>query len=186
MGASRSAALTWYVGGGRGFEDRASATSATGVIERKAIAVLPFDNLSGDPEDEYFTAGIHEEIITRHAGIAVLKVISRGSVMQFKDRPASLNAVAERLGVDFVVEGSVRRAGDRVRITAQLVDARTDDHLWAEIYDRGLSDIFAVQSLETLYSQHEFPIMNAKASPRYAVSRSDPRFWDLMRKVGLE
>jgi TolB-like protein/Tfp pilus assembly protein PilF len=129
--------LTWYIGWGR---------APTDAVERKAIAVLPFGNLSGDPEDEYFTAGIHDEIITKLAGIGALKVISRSSVMEFRDRPVNLRTVAEQLGVSFVLEGGVRRSGDRVRITAQLIDARTDEHLWAETYDRSLRDIFDVQS----------------------------------------
>jgi TolB-like protein/DNA-binding SARP family transcriptional activator len=140
------AGLTWYVGRGRVASETVPATAGSEVIERKAIAVLPFENLSGDPEDEYFTAGIHDEIITRLAGIGALKVISRGSVMEFKDPPANPRTVAERLGVDFVLEGGVRRSGDRVRITAQLIHARTDEHLWAETYDRTLRDIFDVQS----------------------------------------
>ncbi len=140
------AGLTWYVGWGGVASETGPANIGTGAVERRAIAVLPFDNLSGDPEDEYFTSGIHDEIITKLAGIAALKVTSRGSVMEFRDRPANLRVVAERLGVDFVLEGGVRRSGDRVRITAQLIDARTDEHLWAEIYDRRLRDIFDVQS----------------------------------------
>jgi TolB-like protein/DNA-binding SARP family transcriptional activator/lipoprotein NlpI len=140
------AGLTWYIGWGRVASRTGRVAADTDAVERKAIAVLPFDNLSGDPEDEYFTAGTHDEIITKLAGIGALKVISKSSVMEFRDRPANLRTVAERLGVSFVLEGGVRRSGDRVRITAQLIDARTDQHLWAETYDRSLRDIFDVQS----------------------------------------
>jgi TolB-like protein/Flp pilus assembly protein TadD len=112
----------------------------------RSVAVLPFANLSADPDNEYFSDGVTEDIITHLTKISGLKVISRASVMQYKSTEKNLRQIGQELGVTTVIEGSVRRAGDRVRITAQLVDPRTDQHLWAENYDRELTDIFAIQS----------------------------------------
>jgi TolB-like protein/Flp pilus assembly protein TadD len=122
---------------------RANVSSAP----EKSIAVLPFENLSRDPDNAFFTDGIHDEILTDLAKIADLKVISRTSVMQYKSgvKP-NLRQIANQLGVAHVVEGGVQRAGNRVRVNAQLIDARTDAHLWAQTYDRELTDIFAVES----------------------------------------
>ena len=111
-----------------------------------SIAVLPLDNLSGDPEEEYFVDGMTEELIAQLAQISALKVISRTSVMQYKKARKPLPEIARELDVDAVVEGSVRRAGNRVRITAQLVHAPTDRHLWAKSYERDLSDVLTLQS----------------------------------------
>ncbi|MGH7570351.1 MAG: adenylate/guanylate cyclase domain-containing protein [Gemmatimonadota bacterium] len=111
-----------------------------------SIAVLPFANLSADPENEYFSDGVTEEILTALARVGDLKVISRTSVMSYKGTSKSLRLIGDELGVATILEGSVRRAGARVRITAQLIDARTDQHLWAERYDRDLEDIFAIQA----------------------------------------
>ena len=111
-----------------------------------SVAVLPFLNLSADPDNEFFADGITEDVIAHLAKIRSLKVISRTSVMAFKNREKSLREIGALLGADTLVEGSVRRAGNRVRIVAQLVDRETDDHVWAEIYDRQLDDIFAIQT----------------------------------------
>jgi TolB-like protein len=111
-----------------------------------SVAVLPFRNLSADPENEFFADGITEDVIAQLSKIRSLKVISRTSVMQFKDREQSLREIGATLEVATLLEGSVRRAGDRVRIVAQLVDAEADRHLWAETYDRRLTDIFAIQT----------------------------------------
>ena len=112
----------------------------------RSVAVLPFVNMSADPENEYFADGITEDVITQLSRIRALKVISRTSVMPFKKREQSLKEIATKLGVAALLEGSVRRAGDRVRIAAQLIDGETDEHLWAETYDRDLTDIFAIQA----------------------------------------
>jgi adenylate cyclase len=112
---------------------------------KPSIAVLPFTNMSGDPEQEYFSDGISEDVITDLSKIAGLMVISRNSSFTYKGRPVDTRAVGRDLGVRSVLEGSVRRAGDRVRITAQLIDAASGGHLWAERYDRDLTDLFAVQ-----------------------------------------
>lgn len=115
-------------------------------VGRTAIAVLPFANLSAETEQEYFADGITEEVLTRLAGLGGLRVISRTSVMRYKGSDLSLPEIAGELGVTHVLEGSVRKAGDRIRITGQLIHAESDEHLWAESFDRDLSDIFAVQS----------------------------------------
>jgi serine/threonine protein kinase/Tfp pilus assembly protein PilF len=112
----------------------------------RSVAVLPFVNLSADAGNEYFADGVTEDVIAQLSKIRALKVVSRTSVMSFKNREQSLREVGARLAVATVLEGSVRRAGDRVRVVAQLIDAETDEHLWAETYDRDLSDIFAIQS----------------------------------------
>jgi serine/threonine protein kinase/Flp pilus assembly protein TadD len=111
-----------------------------------AVAVLPFRNLSADPENEYFADGITEDVIAHLSKIRALKVISRNSVMQFKQRTQSLREIGATLGATALLDGSVRRAGDRVRIVAQLIDGESDRHLWAETYDRKLDDIFAIQT----------------------------------------
>ncbi len=111
-----------------------------------AIAVLPFVNLSPDPENEFFADGITEDVIAHLAKIRSMKVISRSSVMTFKKRDRSLREIGEKLGAATLLDGSVRRAGNRVRIVAQLIDRATDEHIWAETYDRDLTDIFAIQS----------------------------------------
>jgi TolB-like protein len=111
----------------------------------KSIAVLPFANMSSDPEQEYFSNGLTEDIITQLAKISSLKVISRTSVMQYKQFPKAIRDVGKEMGVSFVLEGSVQRSGNQVRITAQLIRAANDEHLWAESYDRPIKDIFSIQ-----------------------------------------
>jgi serine/threonine protein kinase/tetratricopeptide (TPR) repeat protein len=111
-----------------------------------SVAVLPFVNLSADPENEFFADGITEDVIAHLTKIRSLKVISRTSVMAFKKRDCGLREIGEKLGASTLLEGSVRRAGNRVRIIAQLVDGATDEHIWAETYDRDLTDIFAIQT----------------------------------------
>ena len=113
---------------------------------RASVAVLPFVNLSADPENEYFADGITEDVIAHLSKVRSLKVISRTSVMAFKKREQTLREIGERLGVATLLEGSVRRAGNRVRIVAQLIDRDSDEHIWADTYDRDLTDIFAIQT----------------------------------------
>ena len=115
-------------------------------ISGKSIAVLPFENLSHDPENTYFSDGIQEEILTRLAKIAELKVISRTSTQRFKSSPGDLRQIAQQLGVTNILEGSVQKEGDRVRVNVQLINGATDAHLWADTFDRKLTDIFAVES----------------------------------------
>jgi TolB-like protein/class 3 adenylate cyclase/Flp pilus assembly protein TadD len=132
-------------------------------IPKKSIAVMPFENLTADPENAFFADGVQDEILTDLAKIAELRVISRTSVMQYKTATKrNLREIAKSLGVAHVLEGSVQRTGQRVRVSAQLIDARTDTHLWAEHYDRDLADVFAIQSeiAKTIADQLE-----AKISP---------------------
>jgi serine/threonine protein kinase/Tfp pilus assembly protein PilF len=116
------------------------------VATQKSIAVLPFENLSRDPDNAYFADGIQEEILTRLSGIADLKVTSRASTQRYQNKPRNLGEIAKQLGVANILEGSVQKAADQVRVNVQLVNAQTDSHLWAETYDRKLTDIFGVES----------------------------------------
>src|SRR2546430_1150292 len=128
---------------------KSSAAAAGGTTERKrdriSICVLPFANMSGDPEQEYFSDGISEDIITDLSKVSALHVVSRNTAFTFKGKAVDVGQVAGQLKVSHVLEGSVRKAAGRVRITAQLIDAANDNHLWAERYDRDLNDIFAIQ-----------------------------------------
>jgi len=123
----------------------AAAPASRAGDNRKSIAVLPFVNMSGDPENEYFSDGISEEILNLLVKLPKLRVASRTSSFAFKGKDFDIPIVAERLGVATVLEGSVRRAGDRVRITAQLIDTASDSHLWSETYDREMKDVFDIQ-----------------------------------------
>jgi adenylate cyclase len=118
--------------------------------DKPSIAVLPFDNLTGDPDQEYFSDGITEEIITALSRTPELFVIARNSTFSYKGKPVKVQQVAEELGVQYVLEGSVRKTEDQVRITAQLIDALSGHHIWAERYDRMLADIFAIQDEITM------------------------------------
>ena len=130
---------------------KGSSTSSVGpkaglpLSDKPSVAVLPFNNMSGDPEQEYFSDGITEDIITELSRFRSLFVIARNSSFAFKGQATNITEVGKKLGVKFVVEGSVRKAGNRIRITAQLIEASTGNHLWAERYDRNLDDIFTVQ-----------------------------------------
>jgi len=133
-------AFAWFVF--RGMPGRVRG----GLAAAKSIAVLPFDNLSDDKQNSYFADGIQDDILTALSKISDLKVISRSSVMRYRDNKRSLREIARDLDVANIVEGSVRRVGGDIRVNAQLIDARTDAHLWAEHYDRKMSDVFAIQS----------------------------------------
>ncbi|MEP6975393.1 MAG: tetratricopeptide repeat protein, partial [Spartobacteria bacterium] len=126
--------------------EKPSPDAAAFAVPEKSIAVLPFDNLSRDPENAYFSEGIQDEILTRLAKIAELKVISRTSTQRFKSSPEDLRQIAQQLGVAHILEGSVQKSGDHVRVNVQLIKAATDAHLWADTYDRKLTDVFAVES----------------------------------------
>jgi TolB-like protein/Tfp pilus assembly protein PilF len=123
-----------------------TVTASAPAMTNKSIAVLPFDNLSRDPDNAYFCEGVQDEILTRLAKIADLKVISRTSTQRFKSAPNDLQEIAKQLGVAHILEGSVQKAADQVRVNVQLVNTLTDAHLWADTYDRKLTDIFAVES----------------------------------------
>ena len=157
----------WYVG----LLKRHSKSTATistppqaqaAAIPEKSIAVLPFDNLSEEKANAYFADGIQDEILTKLAGISDLKVISRSSTAKYKSKPEDLKTVARELGVATVLEGSVQKAGDKVRVNVQLLDARIDTHLWAKSYDRDLKDVFAVESE---VAQEIADTLQAKLSP---------------------
>src|SRR5215510_5156847 len=123
-----------------------TASSSAAEIPAKSIAVLPFENLSRDPDNAYFVEGIQDEILTRLSKIADLKVISRTSTQKYKSAPDNLRDVARQLGVANILEGSVQKSNGQVRVNVQLINAPTDAHLWADTFDRHLADIFAVQS----------------------------------------
>src|SRR5882724_783446 len=127
-------------------EARPGFQSEAATVSNKSIAVLPFDNLSGDPQNAYFSEGVQDEILTRLAKIAELKVISRTSTQRFKSAPNDLRQIAQQLGVANILEGSVQKANDQVRVNVQLINALTDAHLWADTYDRKLTDIFGVET----------------------------------------
>ena len=127
-------------------EARPGFQSEAATVLNKSIAVLPFDNLSRDPDNAYFCEGVQDEILTRLAKVADLKVISRTSTQKYKSAPDNLREIAKQLGVMHVVEGSVQKAADQVRVNVQLINATTDAHLWADTYDRKLTDIFTVES----------------------------------------
>ena len=155
-----------------------STGSLSATIDPKSIAVLPFDNLSADPENAYFTTGIQEELLSNLAKIADLKVISRTSVNLYKSGTArNAREIGRDLGVAHLVEGSVQRSSDHLRIHAQLIDTRNDSHLWAQTYDRDLTDLFAVQSeiAQAIAAQ-----LNAKLSARERAEISQPATGDLV------
>ena len=133
--------------GQAGSVSTAQSTSISGVhADGKSIAVLPFENLSDDKANAYFADGMQDEILTRLAGIADLKVISRTSTKRYESRPDNLKIVGAQLGAAHILEGSVQKSGDSVRVNVQLIDARTDTHLWAQTFDRKLENVFAVES----------------------------------------
>jgi TolB-like protein/Tfp pilus assembly protein PilF len=145
-------------------QNSTAATETAPTIREKSIAVLPFSNLSAERENAFFADGIQEEILTNLAKVADLKVISRSSVMMYKaDTPRNVPEIGRQLGVAHLLEGSVQRTNDRIRVTAQLIDTRTNVHQWAEHYDRGLADVFAIQ---TEIAQAITRELAAKISPR--------------------
>ena len=158
----------------------ARADSASGVAPDPApesIAVLPFVNMSSDPEQEYFSDGISEELLNLLAQIPELQVTSRSSAFSFKDKDLEIPEIARRLNVAHVLEGSVRKSGDQVRITAQLIDARTDKHLWSDTWDRTLDDIFAVQDEIAADVAEQLQVELLGAAP--AVRAVDPEAYAL-------
>jgi TolB-like protein/Tfp pilus assembly protein PilF len=162
--------------GGTFFFSRRPTTSALRVLD-KSIAVLPFENLSEEKQNEFFTDGVQDQILTDLSQIADLKVISRTSVMQYKSgAPRNLREIGQQLGVAHLLEGSVQRAANKVRVIAQLIDARNDAHLWAQTYDRDLADVFAIQSeiAKAIADQ-----LQAKLSPNEKKAIEQPPTTDL-------
>jgi TolB-like protein/class 3 adenylate cyclase/Flp pilus assembly protein TadD len=156
---------------------RNRARSTLAAAPEKSIAVLPFENLSEEKQNEYFADGVQDEILTDLAKITDLKVISRGSVMQYKSGVArNLREIGQQLGVAHLLEGSVQRAANKIRVNAQLIDARTDAHLWAQTYDRDLADMFAIQSeIATAIADQ----LQAKLSPNEKAAIEKPPTTDL-------
>src|SRR5438445_2503160 len=155
----------------------ASAAPVASSIPEKSVAVLPFENMSRDPDNAFFTDGVQDQILTALAKVADLKVISRTSVMQYKSgAPRNLREIGQQLGVAHLLEGSVQRAGNKVRVNAQLIDTRTDAHLWAENYDRPLDDVFAIQSeiAKAIANQ-----LQAKIAPSEKAAMEKPPTTDL-------
>ena len=150
------------------------------LVERygdKSIAVLPFVNMSSDPEQEYFSDGISEELLNLLAKIPELRVISRSSAFSFKGKDLDIPTVASQLQVSHVLEGSVRKAGNKVRITVQLIDARTDTHLWSQTYDRELDDIFAIQDEISGKVVEQLRLTLLEAAPQ--ARKTDPEAFNL-------
>jgi adenylate cyclase len=179
-------------------QQEAKQTPPAAQPNSKSIAVLPFENLSHDPDNAYFADGIQEEILTRLSKIADLKVISRTSTQRYKTAPNNLSEIAKQLGVANILEGTVQKAADQVRVNVQLINAENDSHLWAEKYDRKLADIFAVESevatkiAETLQAkltgaeQHAIvarPTENSEAYQRYLKGRF---FWNKFTPEGFQ
>jgi TolB-like protein/Tfp pilus assembly protein PilF len=158
------------------------------LISEKSIAVLPFENMSSDKENAYFADGIQEEILTKLASLADLKVISRTSTAKYKSKPEDLKTVVQQLGVANVLEGSVQKAADKVRVNVQLIDARADSHLWARSYDGETRDVFAIESK---VSQEIADALQAKLSPNEAntlaaAPTKDPEAYDAFLKGEYE
>src|SRR5262249_11280722 len=145
-------------GGGRGF----SAERSNSASNASSIAVLPFASLSSGEENAYFAQGFHDELLRQLGRISDLRVISRTSVMQYKEGARNLHEIAEALGVSSIVEGSVQRAGNRVRVEASLIDARSDRQMWADRYDRDLTDVFGIQ---TAVAEEIARTLQARISP---------------------
>jgi len=150
-------------------------------LHPQSIAVLPFVNMSSDRDTEYFSDGITEELLNVLANIPGLRVASRTSSFAFKDSQADIPTVSDKLGVAFVLEGSVRRSGERVRITAQLIDAREDVHLWSETYDRELLEIFAIQDeiSGVIVDRLKPTVLAARGGQRTAATTHDAAAYDL-------
>src|SRR4029079_6972077 len=141
----------------------------------KSVAVLPFQNLSAEKENAYFAEGIQNEILTKLATVRDLKVISRTSTAKYTSKPGNLKAVAQELGVSTILEGTVQRAGDKVRVNVQLIDARADTHLWAKSYDRKFKDVLTVESE---VSQEIADALQANLSPSESSALTSTRTHD--------
>ena len=159
-------------------------TAAAPAVHGKSIAVLPFANLSEDKGNAYFAEGIQEEILTRLAKVADLKVISRTSTQHFKSSPGNLPEIAKQLGVAHILEGSVQKASDQVRVNVQLINALTDAHLWADTYDRKLTDIFAVESeiAKTIAETLQAKLTGSEKSSIAKVPTTNPEAYELYLK----
>lgn len=169
----------WRWGGGE-TADVPEASEPSASSEKTAIAVLPLDNISGDPEQEYFSDGLTEDIITALSKHRWLEVVARNTTFAYKGTSPNVRQLAEELGADYVVEGSVRKAGMRIRVTVQLIDMSTGNHVWAEKYDRQLEDIFDVQDeiTETIVGSLEPEVGHAIRRKVEETPRRNPHAWD--------
>ena len=159
--------------------------AAAPAVNDKSIAVLPFENRSEDKANSYFTDGIHEDILTNLAHIAQLRVVSRTSVMGYRSTTKQIRQIGTELGVAYILEGSVQRAGNKVRVTGQLINARTDEHVWAQSYDRDLTDTFAIQAA---LAQEIATALQAALSPQEKARlerapTSNPAAYDLVLRA---
>ena len=184
VGAALSVGL-FFIGR---FTARNTPAAAANELPAKSIAVLPFENLSDDKGAAYFADGIQDQILTKLASIADLKVISRTSTAKYKSKPEDLKTVSQQLSVANVLEGTVQKAADKVRINVQLIDARADSHLWAKTYDRDMKDVFAIQSE---VAQEIADSLKAKLSPAEAntvasAPTKDTQAYDLFLKGEFE
>ena len=157
-------------------------------VNAKSIAVLPFENLSDDKNAAYFADGIQDEILTKLASIADLKVVSRTSTAKYKSKPEDLKTVSQQLGVATVLEGSVQKAADKVRVNVQLIDARVDSHLWAKSYDRDMKDVFAVESevAQEIADSLQAKLSPAEANTVASAPTKDTEAYDLFLKGEFE
>ena len=182
VGAALSVGL-FFIGrftAGRGTPRQSEAAT----VSAKSIAVLPFDNLSRDPDNAFFAEGVQDEILTRLAKVADLKVIARTSTQKFKSAPTDLREVAKQLDVTNILEGSVQKVNDQVRVNVQLINALTNAHLWAEIYDRKLTDIFAVESdiAKTIADQLQAKLTGSEKQMMAAQPTTDTTAYELYHK----
>jgi len=163
---------------------RAPIPSGVQTINKKSIAVLPFENLSRDPDNAYFVDGIQDEILTRLAKISALKVISRTSTMRYASRPDNLREIARQLGVANILEGSVQRAAGAMRVNVQLIEAESDSHLWAESYDRDIKNIFSVESevAQSVADALKATLLPAETARIADVPTKNPAAYDLFLK----
>src|SRR5438046_5291223 len=180
IGAAISLALFFL---GR-YTARTSRQSEVATVSQKSIAVLPFDNLSRDPDNAFFAEGVQDEILTRLAKVADMKVIARTSTQTFKSAPENLPDIAKQLGALNILEGSVQKANDQVRVTVQLINAMTTSHLWAEIYDRKLTDIFAVESdiAKAIADQLQAKLSGSEKQTMAAQPTTDTEAYELYHK----
>jgi TolB-like protein/Flp pilus assembly protein TadD len=187
VGAALSAGL-FFFGRYSAQTPRQTEAAAVSTIPPKSIAVLPFENLSDDKNATYFADGIQDEILTKLASIADLKVISRTSTAKYKSKPEDLKTVSRQLGVATVLEGSVQKANDKVRVNVQLIDAHADSHLWAKSYDREIQDIFAVESevAQEIADSLKAKLSPAEASTVASAPTQDTAAYDLFLKGEFE
>ncbi|WP_353642285.1 adenylate/guanylate cyclase domain-containing protein [Mesorhizobium sp. WSM2239] len=173
---------TWSPNGRANAVSEAVAETPPPLPGKPSIAVLPFDNMSGDPEQGYFADGITEDIITDLSKVSGLFVIARNSSFAYKGKAPDIRKVSRELGVRYVLEGSVRRAANRIRINAQMIDGTTGGHLWAERYDRGIEDIFAVQDevTRTIVSALRVKLTPSEETRREGRAKVDPEAYDLL------